>query len=79
MSSFSTATGRSFATARRLRESTERPLVAENERLCVHGSLAPVCLPEETRQAEHPEREALRLFPPDHDGTSLHVLTASSP
>ena len=46
-----------IATARRLRESTERPPVAENERLCVHCSLAPVCLPEEVRQAEHPERE----------------------
>ncbi len=47
-----------IATARRLRESTERPPVAENERLCVHCSLAPVCLPEEVRQAEHPERNA---------------------
>jgi CRISPR-associated protein Cas1 len=64
-----------IALARRLRESTERPPVAENERLCVHCSLAPVCLPEEVRQAESPEREALRLFPPDRDGTSLHVLT----
>ncbi|HKM55537.1 MAG TPA: CRISPR-associated protein Cas4, partial [Isosphaeraceae bacterium] len=63
-----------IATARRLRESTERPPVAENERLCVHCSLAPVCLPEEVRQAEHPEREPLRLFPPDRDGTSLHVI-----
>jgi CRISPR-associated protein Cas1 len=63
-----------IATARRLRESTERPPVTENERLCVHCSLAPVCLPEEVRQAEHPERETLRLFPPDRDGTTLHVL-----
>ena len=46
-----------IATARRLRESTERPPVAENERLCVRCSLAPVCLPEEVRQADDPDRE----------------------
>lgn len=62
------------ATARRLRETTERPPVAENERLCVRCSLAPVCLPEEVRQADDPEREPTRLFPPDRDGTSLHVV-----
>jgi CRISP-associated protein Cas1 len=67
-----------IATARRLRESTERPPVAENERLCVRCSLAPVCLPEEVRQAEQPDREPLRLFPPDRDGTNLHVLTAGT-
>lgn len=61
-------------TARRLRESTERPPVTDRERLCVHCSLAPVCLPEEVRQAEHPARDARRLFPPDRDGVSLHVV-----
>ena len=64
-----------IATARRLRETTERPPVAENERLCVRCSLAPVCLPEEVRQAEDPDHEPIRLFPPDRDGTSLHVVT----
>src|SRR5438067_881553 len=64
-----------IATARRLRETTERPPVAENERLCVRCSLAPVCLPEEVRQAAEPDREPLRLFPPDRDGATLHVLT----
>jgi CRISPR-associated protein Cas1 len=63
------------ATARALRESTERPPVAENERLCVRCSLAPVCLPEESRQADDPGREPVRLFPPDRDGASLHVVT----
>ena len=66
------------ALARSLRESTERPPVAENERLCVRCSLAPVCLPEEVRQAEEPEHSPVRLFPPDRDGTSLHVLTAGA-
>jgi len=40
----------SIAAARRLRESLERPPIAENEHLCQHCSLAPVCLPEEVRQ-----------------------------
>jgi CRISP-associated protein Cas1 len=63
------------AEARRLRESADRPPVAENERLCVRCSLAPVCLPEEPRQLVDPDREPVRLFPPDRDGTSLHVVT----
>lgn len=64
-----------IGTARRLRQTTERPPVAENERLCVRCSLAPVCLPEEVRQSEDPDHEPVRLFPPDRDGTSLHVVT----
>ncbi len=64
-----------LATARRLRESDDRPPVTENERLCARCSLAPVCLPEETRQAEEPGRSPIRLFPPDRDGASLHVVT----
>jgi CRISPR-associated protein Cas1 len=64
-----------IAMARRIRESDERPPVAENERLCIRCSLAPICLPEETRQTERPDREPIRLFPPDRDGASLHVVT----
>ena len=64
-----------IATARRLRESPDRPPVAANDRLCARCSLAPVCLPEEARQAEHPDRVPTRLFPPDRDGVSLHVVT----
>ena len=48
-----------IATARRLRVSPDRPPVTANDRLCARCSLAPVCLPEETRQAEHPDRRAL--------------------
>ncbi len=69
------ALSEAVATARRLRESDERPPVAENDRLCARCSLAPVCLPEEVRQAEDPDREPVRLFPPDRDGASLHVVT----
>lgn len=61
--------------ARKLRETTERPPVTDNERLCVRCSLAPVCLPEEVRQADDPDREPVRLYPPDRDGTTLHVVT----
>ena len=61
--------------ARRLRESVERPPVTQNERLCARCSLAPVCLPEEVRQERQPERDPVRLFPPDRDGATLHVVS----
>jgi CRISPR-associated protein Cas1 len=64
-----------LATARTLRESTERPPVTDNERLCIRCSLAPICLPEEVRQAEDPGHEAKRLFPSERDGTTLHIVT----
>jgi CRISPR-associated protein Cas1 len=64
-----------IAAARRLRESVERPPIAENERLCQRCSLAPVCLPEEVRQERDPARQPVRLFPPDPDGTTLHVVS----
>lgn len=70
--------GDAIELARQLRESTERPPIAENERLCVKCSLAPVCLPEEVRQAEDGDREPLRLFPQDRDGTTLHIVTAGT-
>lgn len=61
--------------ARALRSSLERPPVAENERLCQHCSLAPVCLPEEVRHDRDPEHSTTRLFPADRDGTTLHVVS----
>jgi CRISPR-associated protein Cas1 len=63
------------ATARRLRESVERPPVTENERLCQRCSLAPVCLPEEVRQDRDPEHMPSRLFPADRDGATLYVVS----
>lgn len=60
--------------ARRLRERLDRPPITENARLCEKCSLAPVCLPEEVRQDREPERDPVRLFPPDRDGTTLHVV-----
>jgi CRISPR-associated protein Cas1 len=63
-----------LADARRLRESTDRPPIAANDRLCARCSLAPVCLPEEVRHDRDPERDPVRLFPPDRDGATLHVV-----
>lgn len=64
-----------IALARRLRNSVERPPIADNERLCARCSLAPVCLPEEVRHDRQPERDPVRLFPPDRDGATLHVVS----
>ncbi len=64
-----------IALAKRLRESVERPPITDNERLCARCSLAPVCLPEEVRCERDPQREPVRLFPPDRDGATLHVMT----
>lgn len=70
--------------ARELLRSPDRPPITEQERLCMRCSLAPVCLPEEARFAEAlgggPEEIAripapLRLFPPDSERRSLHVVT----
>ncbi len=66
------------ARAAELRESTERPPITANERLCVKCSLAPVCLPEEERVVRNPEWEALLLFPQYPDGRVIHVTTPGS-
>lgn len=63
-----------IAQARSLRQSTYRPPVTENERLCARCSLAPVCLPEEARLAHDREWQPVRLFPEDDERQVLHVL-----
>ncbi len=80
----------SLERAKFLQKSVDRPPVAENERLCVKCSLAPVCLPEEARLAESfktdkasekqkfeksENDETLRLFPAEETRQTLHVLT----
>jgi CRISPR-associated protein Cas1 len=67
------------ARARELRQTTQRPPVTDNERLCVKCSLAVVCLPEEERllasgngDAELP---APRLFPSNRERHTLHVTS----
>lgn len=63
------------ARARELRLSTRRPPVASDPRLCIHCSLAPVCLPEEERLARDPQWEPLRLFPEEVDRQVVHVTS----
>lgn len=64
--------------ARKLRNTTQRPPVAANERLCGKCSLAPVCLPEEERYVEDPERTTLRLFPEKQETWDLHAVEPGS-
>ncbi|MFH1921156.1 MAG: type I-MYXAN CRISPR-associated endonuclease Cas1 [Planctomycetota bacterium] len=60
---------------RALRASPERPAIAENDRLCLRCSLAPVCLPEEERLVTHPRWEPVRMFPAEREATTLHVVS----
>lgn len=60
--------------ARLLRQSTSRPPVTDNERLCVRCSLAPVCLPEEARLAHDHSWQPIRLFPKDDERQAIHIL-----
>lgn len=60
--------------ARSLRQSTHRPPVTDNERLCTRCSLAPVCLPEEARLNHNREWQPRRLFPKDDERLVIHVL-----
>jgi CRISPR-associated protein Cas1 len=64
--------------ARHLRQSTERPPIATNERLCGRCSLAPVCLPEETRLTQGATDQPLRLFPEDDERKIIHVTEAGT-
>ncbi len=75
-----------IARANQLRQTTDRPPVAENENLCRRCSLAPVCLPEEERLAaeaqEHVEAETVEhvrhiptLFPSNRERQTLHVMS----
>lgn len=58
---------------RELRQSVQRPPVTDNERLCGHCSLAPVCLPEEERLARDRDWKPIRLFPKDKERQTIHV------
>ncbi|EKR07980.1 CRISPR-associated protein Cas4 / CRISPR-associated protein Cas1 multi-domain protein [Leptospira kirschneri serovar Valbuzzi str. 200702274] len=60
--------------AKELSGSTERPPIAENENLCKNCSLAPVCLPEETRIITEDEYEPVRLFPEKREKATIHVF-----
>lgn len=62
------------ARARQLRNSTVRPPVTANDRLCIRCSLAPICLPEEDRLAGNSDWKPIRLFPADRETKTLHVV-----
>ena len=71
------------ARSRALATSVQRPDVTTDDRRCVRCSLAPVCLPEETRffgrtEERTPSDDApsiVRLFSPDQERKSLHCVT----
>src|SRR5262245_17067993 len=58
---------RTIDRARELCSTTFRPPITDNERLCARCSLAPVCLPEETRLGSDAEFRPIRLLPPHPD------------
>lgn len=64
--------------ARTLRQSSLRPPIHPNERMCARCSLAPVCLPEEARLAHDREWQPIRLFPEDDEREVLHILEPGS-
>lgn len=66
---------KTVARANELRRSTERPPITSEERRCIRCSLAPVCLPEEVRQEQDTAWEPVRLFPPDREERTIHVVT----
>ncbi|ASC71163.1 CRISPR-associated endonuclease Cas1 [Halomicronema hongdechloris C2206] len=66
------------ARAWQLRQSTQRPPVTSNERLCARCSLAPVCLPEETRLVQGQSHQPRRLFPEDDERKIIHVTEAGT-
>jgi len=59
--------------AQELRETTTRPPVTENDRLCVKCSLAPVCLPEEERLQESDDEHVAIPLPSNRERHTLHV------
>ena len=59
--------------ARALRSSVERPAITSQERKCRRCSLAPMCLPEESRLAADPKFRTLRLLPAHESGDTIHV------
>jgi CRISPR-associated protein Cas1 len=65
---------RAMSRCHELRRATTRPPPCTAANRCLHCSLAPVCLPEEERLARDPGWDTLRLFPPDDERLTLHVL-----
>lgn len=64
--------------ARVLSEDIHRPPVTNDENRCTRCSLAPVCLPEETRLAADPHWRTIRLLPTHPHGSPVHVLESGA-
>lgn len=64
---------RAISRAQELTASVERPPVADNERLCAKCSLAPACLPEESRRAAR-----LISIQPSHNDSDHNGIAASN-
>ncbi len=64
---------RAIERAEELGRSIDRPGVAVDDRLCIHCSLSPVCMPEEERLAKDDSWEPIRLFPADRELKVLHI------
>lgn len=69
---------RAIGRAQELRAQLSRPPVTDNPNLCLRCSLAPVCLPEEGRLARDPAWHPVRLFPPQVEGQTVHVVSPRS-
>lgn len=65
---------KAVARAQVLIEAEARPPVTQDERRCAKCSLAPICLPEEARLRNEPDREPTRLFPINDDRQVLHIF-----
>lgn len=65
------------ARMRQLRQSSARPPVTDNEKLCRRCSLRVVCLPEEERLAESQQNAPKKatLFPARRDRRTLHITS----
>ena len=61
--------------ARQLRSSLERPPITTEENRCLKCSLAPVCLPEEERHFRDPAWEPVRLYPPNPERKTIHLVS----
>jgi CRISPR-associated protein Cas1 len=60
--------------AKDLMTQIHRPPVAENPNVCIRCSLASVCLPEENRVITEEGYHPIRLFPPNREKQSIHVM-----
>lgn len=69
---------KAVARAKEIRALLTRPPITACETLCANCSLAPVCLPEETRFALGEKNSARRFFPESDDRQIIHIAEQGS-